>query len=52
MTETEKAWAAFEIAFRKWKDSLPNDSELLDADLWPDQLEAFFAAHPDGWQSH
>jgi hypothetical protein len=28
---------------------LPADDPLHDEDYYPDQLDAFFAAHPDGW---
>jgi hypothetical protein len=33
-------------------DELPEDSDLHYADPYPDQYDAFFAAHPDGWPLH
>lgn len=46
------AWEAFGLAFDRWRDALPEDSDLRDADYYPDQLDAFFASHPDGWPLH
>jgi len=43
------AWASFGAAFDRWRESLPAGDPLHDADYYPDQLDAFFAAHPDGW---
>ena len=49
MNIVELAWASFGAAFDRWWDSLPLDDPLCEADYYPDQLDAFFAAHPDGW---
>lgn len=46
------AWEAWGYAFEKWKDSLPDDSDLLLGDPYPDQYDAFFVAHPEGWPLH
>jgi hypothetical protein len=46
------AWEAWGYAFAKWVDELPEDSDLHYADPYPDQYDAFFAAHPDGWPLH
>lgn len=46
------AWEAWGRAFDRWRQSLPEDSDLHYADPYPEQYDAFFAAHPDGWPLH
>ena len=46
------AWEAWGYAFDKWKASLPDDHDLHYVDPYPEQYDAFFAAHPDGWPLH
>lgn len=46
------AWESFGYAFDRWWEGLPAGDPLHDADYYPDQLDAFFAAHPDGWPPH
>lgn len=46
------AWESWGHAFDKWKASLPDDHDMHYADPYPEQYDAFFAAHPDGWPLH
>ena len=45
------AWAAFGRSFDAWLARLPTKHDAHHAD-YLDQIDMFFAAHPDGWDRH
>jgi hypothetical protein len=45
------AWEAFGHAFDAWLAALPEEHDAQFAE-YLEQIEMFFAAHPDGWPLH
>jgi hypothetical protein len=45
------AWESFSHALDGWVSALPPDSEVHYLDML-ERMDAFFAAHPDGWPVH
>lgn len=50
MSIADQAWESFGLAYDAWRESLTENDDAYYFDAYgTDSLNAFFAAHPDGW---